>query len=756
MLRTELLSQPHTRRIRLNLLSPDGVARVLGGPARPVTGRTANLYHHLTGGNPLLLHGLAADQQDPHALPMQVANGFTRAVESCLYNFEAPVLQVARSIAVLGEQVSTMMLSQLTGLQVQSVARAVDLLTRTGLLDDSSRLRHVSAVEAVLDGMSSEERSDLHRRTARLLNQSGVAAPVVAAHLVASAPPEDTWAVPVLREAADRSVDDGMFAQALEYLNLAHRITPDKSQRASIKTALARVEWRISPASALLHLTDVIPVETNHVPPHDAIMLLRYLAWYGRTAEASRVLDWLDDHRTKLSQRAASELFLSKMIIACLYPNSIQALQIGKVAEDGPRRPDTLPVDASFGIRAGDVLIAALSGDSADSVVAHAEQILQQIHVDGSSAAAMSGAVAALLYTEGVDRAVPWSTSLAAHPSGDRSPTWRALCTALRAEISLRTGDLPAAERLAAGALRELPQHDWGLAIGVPLSCLLSAKTSMGKYRECERYLRIPLPRQIFDTLFGLHFLEARGRYHLAAGRAHAALSDFLTCGNLMRGWNVDRPGVVAWRLRAADAYLHMRRTSEARTLVEEQLGLLAANETRTRGHALTLLAATTDLRGRPARLREAVELLRARGDRLGTAHALAALSRAYHALGDSAKARNTVRRAQQLAKECGAIPLSGELLPELSHSYVGAERATTICGERVATLSDAERRVASLAAYGHTNREISSKLFITVSTVEQHLTRIYRKLNVNSRAELSDGLMSANDVLCDESTMGA
>jgi DNA-binding CsgD family transcriptional regulator len=53
------------------------------------------------------------------------------------------------------------------------------------------------------------------------------------------------------------------------------------------------------------------------------------------------------------------------------------------------------------------------------------------------------------------------------------------------------------------------------------------------------------------------------------------------------------------------------------------------------------------------------------------------------------------------------------------------------------AGLSDAERRVAALAAQGQTNREISRRLFITVSTVEQHLTRVYRKLGVARRLDL-------------------
>nr|AGS49769.1 hypothetical protein [uncultured bacterium esnapd15] len=53
------------------------------------------------------------------------------------------------------------------------------------------------------------------------------------------------------------------------------------------------------------------------------------------------------------------------------------------------------------------------------------------------------------------------------------------------------------------------------------------------------------------------------------------------------------------------------------------------------------------------------------------------------------------------------------------------------------AKLTDAEQRVATLAAAGNTNRQIADSLFITVSTVEQHLTKIYRKLNVRSRSGL-------------------
>jgi DNA-binding NarL/FixJ family response regulator len=49
-----------------------------------------------------------------------------------------------------------------------------------------------------------------------------------------------------------------------------------------------------------------------------------------------------------------------------------------------------------------------------------------------------------------------------------------------------------------------------------------------------------------------------------------------------------------------------------------------------------------------------------------------------------------------------------------------------------------AERRVAKLVAAGRRNREIGQVLFMSVGTVEGHLTRTYRKLGIRSRSELA------------------
>jgi DNA-binding CsgD family transcriptional regulator len=52
--------------------------------------------------------------------------------------------------------------------------------------------------------------------------------------------------------------------------------------------------------------------------------------------------------------------------------------------------------------------------------------------------------------------------------------------------------------------------------------------------------------------------------------------------------------------------------------------------------------------------------------------------------------------------------------------------------------LSPTEQEVADLVASGLTNREVAHALFLSVSTVEANLRRIYRKLEVRSRTELS------------------
>ena len=60
--------------------------------------------------------------------------------------------------------------------------------------------------------------------------------------------------------------------------------------------------------------------------------------------------------------------------------------------------------------------------------------------------------------------------------------------------------------------------------------------------------------------------------------------------------------------------------------------------------------------------------------------------------------------------------------------------------------LTETERRVAELAAQGRTNKEIAAQLFMGVSTVEAHLSHVYRKLAIRSRTELAGRFATTAD----------
>ncbi len=57
--------------------------------------------------------------------------------------------------------------------------------------------------------------------------------------------------------------------------------------------------------------------------------------------------------------------------------------------------------------------------------------------------------------------------------------------------------------------------------------------------------------------------------------------------------------------------------------------------------------------------------------------------------------------------------------------------------------LTASDRRVAEQAAAGASNADIAHTLFLTVKTLEMHLTRTYRKLDIGGRAELARALES-------------
>jgi DNA-binding NarL/FixJ family response regulator len=192
------------------------------------------------------------------------------------------------------------------------------------------------------------------------------------------------------------------------------------------------------------------------------------------------------------------------------------------------------------------------------------------------------------------------------------------------------------------------------------------------------------------------------------------------------------------WRSRACFALAAIGDNEGARRLATEELARArrwgAASGI---GIALRAMALVEGITTSIDRLREAATVLQNSQAKLECARALTDLGAAQRRANRRAEARTTLQDALDLARRCGARALCERAETELRAA--GGRSSDPALG--ISQLTVSERRVAELAAKGHSNPEIAQRLFVTRKTIETHLGHIYSKLDISGRAELGRAL---------------
>ena len=751
MFSAELLRHPSLTQLRLTTLSCRAAVEMLRHHLDEATARRlAPEVHRVSGGNPLLIralthdilaHGPIADSSLSSLHTLSVGDAFRQSVLSRLHRGEDAVLAVARGLAILDDAASDGTLAALLGLDHDTVAAGRRALECAGLTDDG-RFRHASVRAAVLDDLAREDRIDLHRRAAVLLRRNGAEAPVVARQIVAAGEVTDDASLDVLWETATWARREEDVSLAIACLHLAEEACPEGPRRSEILAELTRFVWRVRPSAIRPHLGTLRAAFDEGWLTEQAVpVLLAGLLWQGRFDEAAEITRRSRDVHEDSSAVAA---YLSGGGVRTTYP----ALRKRVGGDAWPVAPVPLEAVAAHGCdsrsRAGAALNTVLTRGVDPQAADLAETVLQGTPLSGVTLEALVCSLSVLIYSDRLSRAAHWCDALLREATKLGGPGWQAPLSALRAKISLRQGNAEDAVRYGVNALSWMTPVGWGVGIGSVLATLVSAHAAMGQYEKAMGYLDHHVPDGLLETRYGLELIHARGQLYAATGRVRPALDDFLTCGELMVRWGIDQPALVPWRSAAAEMYLRTGGEAEADRLVREQLARRGSGQSRTRALTLRVLAEVAGLRRHHHALHEAIEELEECEDRLELVRVLGALSRSHHALGELGQARMMARRAWRIARDAHAESLCEQLLP-YSDGEASVPERTAQTGENCPSeeLTEAERRVASLASFGHSNREIARKLFITVSTVEQHLTRVYRKLNVSRRKDLPHDLLA-------------
>lgn len=692
-------------------------------------------------GNPLLLElatqNLGADRPGPADGPADGPAPAEAARRMLLARFAAAdtnAQRYVRAASVLGTRFRPSIAAAIADLTAAQAAGTVEELFGADLLrgDDGewARFRHALVRQAIYDDLSPPARAYLHERAFRALLHAGVAAGEAAEHAIAARLVGDAQAIETLTAAGRTALRAGAVQAARRYLDAAVRLAGDAAP-AVLQIDLAKALLAGGAGDAAATLLDRVLARPGLPAPIrlSAQLLLGQAAFHsGAVQRAGNLFDTV----AAASARTDPELALNALLGHCMQ----------SWARLGPRA--ALPV----AVRA-----RVLAADAGPAPRACAEAVWGYY-------AWLSGDPAGLHAAETATR------SFAAGMAH-----WGIDPVATTADIAVWAERFSLAERLLADALRAAEDGAEPLLL---LHTVLSSSDMLRQLgrlgeaivmaeRACDVAELLPVGLPLARATKGLALMET-GRLSEAAACEDADVGPewYLAVGYQLRlratlayrrgqldiactafdlleertsQWGIADPSHIPYGPDAIAAYIAAGRVDDARRVVDRLASCQLPSQWPTAAAAAGRAALAMhdgDLKTAESSLAQAARLIRKIPMPLAQCRTLTAYGAILTRLGQREKARQLLTSALQQAQACGADWYAHQAMAEFRRAGGRAHRIPA------GQLSPQEKAVARLARAGRTNREISRELFLSVNTVETHLSHIYRKLGINRRSELT------------------
>lgn len=710
--------------------------------------------HEATGGNPLLIESLIAElgERNGEAEPIsperisaigseRVGAGVTE--RAARLDRRGP--DIVRAAAVLGDGADLRTLVALAGVDREAASAILDAGVRASILaaGPDRRFAHPLLRTAVYEAIPTATRAEMHAHAARLLREQGAEPEAVAAHLLLCEPDGDLAALATLEAAAARADERGAPESVVTYLGRALPEVDDAAQRGLILHRLGRAGVALRDPASLERLQ--VAAQTVEDPEHAleiCIELADALAMAGiwdvtvATIEAtferfggSELPGLLDLEAIRAAARgydpATADVYAADL-------PSLLALVRGRTDEESSHLRWVLAgIGAIQDLPQAEVM--ALIGPQSQT---------WSVARGGRESSLIFQAVLGLLLVDRLEEG-EWVAARLEEDARRRGSLIAMIgAVGFRGSLDQRHGRLESSEQHMLVAMDLLQRNELSLmALTTFLHFCLDTiveRRDLGHVADLVEGLEVPPP--FGETASGALVLDVRSAVRLARGDRAGAVATLRELEPMMRALRAG-PRLSCWRSRLALALPEEER-EEALALAEEELRLATEVESpRAEGVALRALGLLVGGEEGVELVRRSVERLRVGGAPFEVARSLTELGAALGRANQRKEAREQLREAADLAQRCGAERLEERIAAEIRVAG-GKPRRRAVSGPE--SLTPSEHRVAVAAASGATNREIGQMLFVSMRTVEMHLTNAYRKLGISARAQLVEAMEGA------------